>query len=49
MRVHSSGINFQVVLGEGGRKTAQTGTDPPRRKLGPVGETVSNQIICTNV
>ena len=34
--------------GRSGRMMAQTGTDPPLRKLGPVGKTGSNQIIYTN-
>ena len=39
------GVRVRVVLGERGRVRAQTGREPPLRKLGPVGETGSNQII----
>lgn len=42
-------MKFQTVLGEGGRMMAQTGPDPPLRKLGPVGKTGSNQIMYTNI
>ena len=49
VRVRSSDMNFQTVLGEGGRMMAQGSPDLPLKKLDPVGKTSSNQTIYVNI
>lgn len=49
VRVHSSCMKFQTVLGEGGRMMAQGSPDLPLKKLDPVGKTSSNQTIYVNI
>lgn len=49
VRVQSSGLKSQTMLGEGGRMMVQGGPDLPLTKLDPVGKTSSNQTMYINM